>query len=1038
MAAARIPTFFVLIAAALAFPAAAAEPLPPDEGGRVESMGQPPRIFPYAGLAAGAYRPSGDRIDPTGALTLGAFYNVLSPVASVGLAAEGYVGTRAAAVDGGLRGLLSIRPLRFGVGLDYNIRDNDPDLLLSFLHPLRRGGPFGLGGRLRVDYLPTRGHTFQVGFAIPLFQPWMGRTRPPRDHVRLSLPKQGPERYDAVDAQLAQALANVCDAADWINRFTTPFFDPAGGTREESVERFVGRVQRFKQHMAERNALYPEGRSYAAEISVYHQELDRAFSLAASGGAAGRQVGESTALGREISAQAREILLEEVVLPYNAMLGRIKKPDSTRGHAARARDDFDLWLERETRIPASARPALRHVLQTVLDAAEENREGSARYWETSELVWIPIHLALRPDQLETQAQLDRLVERAVGEQFTSGNEHYYVINEQFQWELLRHIREAEDYHVLWIHDFRGVGNDKQADSIGYAQVLAGYLETLTRRVRDYDTTGKLPTYMIFLDQNFYEPNRGRIWMTLLEDPLHAKVSLPGGDDAQEKEAAIAKAQEELRTAVAESRLLQKRARTHGKDWLRNRIKVHVNITNPVDWSFWSHRVLPVLGLPDVLMRDHRKISFYDVTETDPGSGEAIFTGMGVGDHYAGPTWEDRAILATGPSLVGLKDAAREMLLQQGFSSEEIPYPLRPLPKPHDYGERIARREAEGYRYRAMQIHNQTGYGAKPINVLKATLYETMPAGSILIVPDSLWNSPFWAGMLVGNALRGGRVFVISPAFANAPSAGFPQMSRAQEIFAEMILVQQMLGDEIAAAGGSLHTGIYAVDLDVGDLVGRTELYYDNLLTSPLAEAWLDSTEEENPELWAGSRARNRRDKARVTKQLKDLGFEPGYAVEDVGVRQPKLHLKAQLLLNRAAIHFFQKVDWATIIEQHMAHRARQAAGEEYVDLRETWEVIQRLFKQEGEKALAETPPEVIEKAAGYLTVGSHNMDYRGMMMDGEVIYVTAGSGIVPATRDLLVIAGVSTWVKTLEELEALVPAYSEWQRRVGRFIKYAL
>ena len=68
VAVARIPTFFILIAAALAVPAIAEEPLPPDEGGSVESMGQPPRIFPYAGLAAGAYRPSGDRIDPTGPL----------------------------------------------------------------------------------------------------------------------------------------------------------------------------------------------------------------------------------------------------------------------------------------------------------------------------------------------------------------------------------------------------------------------------------------------------------------------------------------------------------------------------------------------------------------------------------------------------------------------------------------------------------------------------------------------------------------------------------------------------------------------------------------------------------------------------------------------------------------------------------------------------------------------------------------------------------------------------------------------------------
>jgi hypothetical protein len=66
------------------------------------------------------------------------------------------------------------------------------------------------------------------------------------------------------------------------------------------------------------------------------------------------------------------------------------------------------------------------------------------------------------------------------------------------------------------------------------------------------------------------------------------------------------------------------------------------------------------------------------------------------------------------------------------------------------------------------------------------------------------------------------------------------------------------------------------------------------------------------------------------------------------------------------------------------------------------------------------------------------MDYRGMMMDGEVLYVTSGLGVMPGFRDLLVIAGVSTWVDDLAELEALIPAYSEWQRRVGRFIKYAL
>jgi hypothetical protein len=45
---------------------------------------------------------------------------------------------------------------------------------------------------------------------------------------------------------------------------------------------------------------------------------------------------------------------------------------------------------------------------------------------------------------------------------------------------------------------------------------------------------------------------------------------------------------------------------------------------------------------------------------------------------------------------------------------------------------------------------------------------------------------------------------------------------------------------------------------------------------------------------------------------------------------------------------------------------------------------------------------------------------------------------VSGAAERLVLVGVSTWVEDLDELEALIPAYSEWHRRVGRFIKYAL
>jgi len=308
----------------------------------------------------------------------------------------------------------------------------------------------------------------------------------------------------------------------------------------------------------------------------------------------------------------------------------------------------------------------------------------------------------------------------------------------------------------------------------------------------------------------------------------------------------------------------------------------------------------------------------------------------------------------------------------------------------------------------------------------------------MVVPDSLWNSPFWAGMLTGAALRGAHVFAVSPALENAPSSGFPQMSRAQEIFAEMILVQQLMESELEQVGGELHTGIYAVDVDVGDLFGRSELYYDRLGSSPLYRSFFSITPETHPEQWLRARARSEANRKRVQAVLRESGFEADYVVEDIGKRKPKLHLKAQLFLNRPAVSNFALLDWGTYLERAMVERVRQVDPDQYADLRETWGESHRFIVEEAARVREIGDPKNLGHGIGYLTLGSHNMDYRGMMMDGEVLYVTAGIGVLSGMRDLFMVAIVSDWVDDLEELEALVPAYSEWQRRVGRYIKYAL
>ena len=74
----------------------------------------------------------------------------------------------------------------------------------------------------------------------------------------------------------------------------------------------------------------------------------------------------------------------------------------------------------------------------------------------------------------------------------------------------------------------------------------------------------------------------------------------------------------------------------------------------------------------------------------------------------------------------------------------------------------------------------------------------------------------------------------------------------------------------------------------------------------------------------------------------------------------------------------------------------------------------------------------------YLTVGSQNMDYRGMTMDGEVMYLGSDLGALEAIVDFIEIAALCDWVDTQEELDALLPPYGMFSRWIGRWIKIGL
>ena len=1000
--------------------------LPPNRGGFTLSMGMPSTWTWAAGFSAGVH---GGDDRATAYINAGFYRDLINPMtAGLGLIGEAYLGTRGtfsgtSNFDGGGRVGLFSPAARLAVGADYNGRDQNLDLFFSLIHPFQRGGILVPGGALRVDFLPGRDRSVSLGVRLPIGQPFVGKTRPRQDHVVLSAPEPTPI-FLIPDATLVEALANVAEHAHWLNRLTIPYSEQWAWGQEAALEQFAQEMVELREHMSGGRDDRGPVRSPVADVEAYHTELGRAFSVATSGRS--MIAGSSTELGRRTAEKAREVILEHVLLPYNRLLGQKKNPDSTHGLGASASAEFYEWLTRETSLDFAQLRATTWTFAQILDVIEKVRAYNAERWLDSRFVWLPFQLALTADQHDEQTELNAIVERATRQPFTHGNSRWYIENDQFQAELTRMIREAEDYHVLWIHDFRGYDGEGDPDEEGFRQVVDSYLPALIERVAQYDGVGQIPQYLIFIDQMYFQANQGKLWLDLLQDPLHHEIDLPEAFEAWED--SIATLQTELRFAVANSELMQSQSLHFGAGWIENVVKVHVNVTNPPDPSFWTSEIFPFfMGLPDTVMRDHRKIAFYDVTEEDPFKGRAIYTGMGVGEHYVGASWEDRAMMVQGPVLLSLKDAARQLLLNQGMTDREIPWELRPNERAENYDVMIADSlSAIGDWGGDMQLHNQIGFRFKPVSVFKATLYTLMPPGSVIKAPDSIWGSHMWASMLMGHALRGGRSLLIAPAIDNAPSAGFPQMSRAQEALTRVVLAEDIFEQELAEIGGLLKVGLYNSDLPVGDVASKLLAFASTLERTP----WLRELYSFHPEVLERLRVE--------AAAIQESGYA-GEGAEEVQINPPKLHMKANYFATSTAWDELLSIpDVAqpiTTYFRELAQRNEALARGEYRDVRVMADELLPPTREILMEYASGLSPEERSKIAIFFAIGSHNQNNRSMVLDGEVALIVSGWSALFGLPDFLIIVGLSEWIDDLDELESLFPGYDGFKRHLSRILR---
>jgi hypothetical protein len=972
------------LAAVSALPLGAQSPQAP-----VFSIGQPPLWRHHVALQGTLL----SRQDASGAtLAYGVFRpisrppsNAFNPVLGVvGMTFEGF-GTLGEQDGAGVRAMLTSQMLATSVGADWDMRNHRVDAVLSWQSAIRRGGLLGRGSMLRVDWIPKRDRTVRVGVAAPLFQPLAGRTRSRRTSA--ILPSTGSAGRDARPRLPAAA---------------------------EPYARSIAASARIVAAYAD---LYRDGDVQVARASGYREamtELRTALhGLFASAGL-------DSARASIAARRARMAVLDRVIIPVDSLFGQVRDVDIAR-LGQRATADFDRWARDSAALSGTAGDAAGAAFDAWLSGVSASLREIVRRERDSRLIWLPLDLALHLEEYDEQAEVDSLIGRVVGRPFTDRNAMGYLRSTDLPLEIARSIYAARDYHVLWTHEFMGRDWYTRAiDDIGFEMVADAYLPALTAAVKRYDSTGVIPTYMVLHDQYYYEVSDGRLWLSILADPLRAPMRLKGDDGTRERH--LRERRAELQAAVAGSARLQRDARASGdpEQWLRNTVRVHVNVGNQSDFSFRSHHIIPGIPFaPDNLMRDHRKLVIYDVNEADPERGALFVMGIGIGEMYANASWEDRGFRVRGPVALETRAALRRALMRNGYGETDIPVPLRSVAS-QEAREHAA--NAGRFIGRALQVHNEVGFGAKESSVARALLYNLAQPGSVVIAPDQLWLSETWAGMLAGAAARGARVHVIAPAKANAPVPDAPVMALAHVVMSRLLELRGQLAPRMSESGGDLRVGLYAARATTNDPAGRVREVREGLRRAPWIRELIPFDDQTLATL------------DRVEREVATDGQDASSVAPTDG-RPPQPHRKTQLIARPGAIAAFaRQPNWDTMLAQAMRVQSRQSArfadqleytapAEDSAATRRSDEMMQGYE--------AGIPEAERKRVSFYFTEGSHNMDQRGLMSDGEATLILSGpqaAGLV----DLFYMMARTTWVANEAELTQLLPrpgALMSWLAR---------
>jgi hypothetical protein len=422
--------------------------IPAEDGGPMLPFGQPPRwrlgIGPLVGYDASKEAAVGRLfVDAEGRIAMPQF-------GLLDLHLEGALDFDHNGV-GSAAGIYAKLPY-IRIGVEHDFDDHHYDVTLSMQGSVRRGGMFHHGERLRIDYTPVR-QRVQVGFVFNT--PWM-RYRTTRPfHINAELPKGALPDPLPADASRVDAgeMDRIAHAIEWLDRSLTPNLVPYGYYTSKGKTAFDRELDGLTAHQEQ------AGHDFAGEDSCYHRSLDLAFT---------RAVGGDAELGKALAQDAERTIFDQVVVPFDRLFGRPRRAKGLDGLGKIAQGKFEEIVRARVGGDESAVAAASEIFRRTVQCIDTAARSSRSRWGPT-LSWLPLNYGLRPAQYDSQAGIEDVVGRIEGDRFSRANTVRYILNDQFYYQLRHTIRETREYHVLWVHDFRGMNDQKAPDRVAWSQ-----------------------------------------------------------------------------------------------------------------------------------------------------------------------------------------------------------------------------------------------------------------------------------------------------------------------------------------------------------------------------------------------------------------------------------------------------------------------------------------------------------------------------------------------------------------------------------------